>query len=117
MEDLKAGRISSFNMEKRNVAPNGDLTWINLTVAPMWRPGEPPLRHIAVVEDITERKQAEFNYRRELAYNQALVNHTSAFIVVMDVGGRFVHCQHGFLHHHGLPEKGGDRQNSRGRSV
>jgi PAS domain S-box-containing protein len=96
MEDLKAGRISSFNMEKRNVVPNGDLTWINLTVAPMWRPGEPPLRHIAVVEDITERKQAEFNYRRELAYNQALVNHTSAFIVVMDTEGRFVHANTAF---------------------
>lgn len=91
MEDLKAGKISSFNMEKRNVAPDGTLTWINLTVAPMWRPGEPPLRHIAVVEDITTRKQAESNYLRELAYNQALVNNTSTFIVVMDVEGRFVY--------------------------
>jgi PAS domain S-box-containing protein len=97
MEDLKAGTITSFNMEKRNVAPDGAITWINLTVAPMWRPGEPPLRHIAVVEDITERKQAEFNYRRELAYNQALVNHTSAFIFVMDVGGRFLHCNAAFF--------------------
>ncbi len=97
MEDLKAGTISSFNMEKRNVAPDGAITWINLTVAPMWRPGEPPLRHIAVVEDITERKQAEFNYRRELAYNQALVNHTSAFIFVMDVEGRFLHCNAAFF--------------------
>jgi PAS domain S-box-containing protein len=49
-----------------------------------------------VVEDITERKQAEFNYRRELAYNQALVNHTSAFIVVMDTEGRFVHANTAF---------------------
>lgn len=97
MEDLKAGRISSFNMEKRNMAPDGSLTWINLTVAPMWRPGEPPLRHIAVIEDINERKQAEHNYRRELAYNQALVNHTSAFIVVMDAEGRFMHGNAAFF--------------------
>jgi PAS domain S-box-containing protein len=33
MEDLKTGRIDSFNMEKRNVASDGSLTWINLTVA------------------------------------------------------------------------------------
>lgn len=96
MEDLKAGRISSFNMEKRNMDPRGTLTWINLTVSPMWRPGEPPLRHVAVVEDITERKQAELNYRRELAYNQALVSHTSAFIVVLDLAGRFVHANTAF---------------------
>lgn len=96
MEDLKAGRISSFNMEKRNMDPRGELTWINLTVSPMWLPGEPPLRHVAVVEDITERKQTELNYRRELAYNQALVSHTSAFIVVLDLEGRLVHANAAF---------------------
>lgn len=86
------------------MAPDGSLTWIHLTVAPMWRAGEPPLRHIAVVKDIQERKQAEFNYRRELAYNQALVNHTSAFIVVMDVTGRFVHCNSAFFETMGYHE-------------
>ncbi|WP_395751474.1 PAS domain S-box protein [Prosthecobacter sp.] len=96
MEDLKAGRIFSFNMEKRIMAPDGVLTWVNLTVSPMWRHGEPPVRHVAVVEDITERKQAELNYRRELAYNQALVSHTSAFIVVLDLKGRFVHANAAF---------------------
>ncbi|MFN0080400.1 MAG: PAS domain S-box protein [Prosthecobacter sp.] len=105
MEELKAGTVSSFNMEKRNVAPDGAITWVNLTVAPMWRPGEPPLRHIAVVEDINERKQAEFNYRREMAYNQALVNHTSAFIFVMDVAGRFLHCNAAFFTTMGYQEK------------
>lgn len=105
MEQLKAGSISSFHMEKRNVAPDGTLTWINLTVAPMWRPGEPPLRHIAVVKDISERKLAEFNYRRELAYNQALVNYTSAFIVVMDVEGRFVHGNAAFFSAMGYSEQ------------
>ena len=105
MEDLKAGKISSFNMEKRNVDPRGELTWINLTVSPMWRPGEPPLRHVAVVEDITERKQAEFNYRRELAYNQALVSHTSAFIVVLDTAGRFVHANTAFNETMGYTKK------------
>jgi PAS domain S-box-containing protein len=105
MEELKAGRIRSFRMEKRNVAPDGHSTWIHLTVAPMWRPGEPPLRHIAVVKDIQERKQAEFNYRRELAYNQALVNHTSAFIVVMDIEGRLAHANTAFFNTMGHEEK------------
>ena len=105
MEELKAGRISSFNMEKRNMAPDGTLTWINMTVSPMWRPGEPPLRHVAVVEDITERKQAELNYRRELAYNQALVGHTSAFIVVLDLAGRFVHANTAFSDTMGYSKK------------
>ena len=105
MEELKAGKILSFKMEKRNLAPDGTLTWINQTVSPMWRPGEPPLRHIAVVEDITESKQTELNYRRELAYNQALVSHTSAFIVVLDLEGRFVHANAAFNETMGYSKK------------
>jgi PAS domain S-box-containing protein len=96
MEDLKAGRLRSYNLEKRNILPDGSLTWVNLTVSPMWQPGELPLRHVTVVEDINVRKQAELNYRRELAYNQALVSHTSAFIVVLDLEGRFVHANTAF---------------------
>ncbi len=96
MEELKAGMIRSYNLEKRNLLPDGTLKWVNLTVSPMWLPGEPPLRHVAVVEDITERKRAELDYRRELAYNQALVSHTSAFIVVLDLTGRFVHANASF---------------------
>lgn len=96
MKELKAGKIRSYNLEKRNLLPDGTLKWVNLTVAPMWLPGEPALRHVAVVEDITERKRVELDYRRELAYNQALVGHTSAFIVVLDLAGRFVHANASF---------------------
>lgn len=91
MEALKAGVISSFNMEKRYVRPDGSTAWIHLTVSPMWNPGEPQVHHIAVVEDIDARKQAEGNYLRELGYNQALVDSTAAFIIVTDTEGRFMH--------------------------
>lgn len=105
MEELKAGKIRSYNLEKRNLLPDGTLKWVNLTVAPMWLPGEPPLRHVAVVEDITERKRVELDYRRELAYNQALVSHTSAFIVVLDLDGRFVHANASFSDTMGYNQK------------
>lgn len=97
MKDLKAGLISSFAMEKRNISHDGSLTWIHLTVSPMWKPGEPPLRHVAVVTDISERKLAEQRYLSELAYTQALVSYTAAFILVLDVHGRFVHANAAFF--------------------
>lgn len=97
MESLKSGVIASFNMEKRYVRPDGSTAWVNLTVSPMWNPGEPQAHHIAVVEDIGARKQAEGNYLRELAYNQALVDHTAAFIIVTDPGGRFMHGNASFF--------------------
>lgn len=59
MQLLMDGKIHEFSMEKRLFKKDGSILWINLAVSPMWKTGEPPSNHIAVVEDITERKQAE----------------------------------------------------------
>ena len=49
-----------------------------------------------MVEDITERKKVELDYLIELAYSQALVSHTSAFIAVLDLRGGFVYANSAF---------------------
>ena len=64
MEKLKAGRIQTFTMEKRYLHADGSITWVSITVSPMWKKGEPPSRHIAIMQDITERKQVEQSLAR-----------------------------------------------------
>jgi len=59
MRRLLAGEIRTYSMEKRFVRKDGRLVWGNVTVSPLWLEGERPGYHIAVVEDITERKRAE----------------------------------------------------------
>ncbi len=59
MERLKAGKIRDFSIEKRYIRPDGSEVWVDLTVSPMWKAGQQPDYHIAVVEDISERKRAE----------------------------------------------------------
>jgi len=59
MERLKQGHIREFSMEKRYYRKDNSIVWVNLTVSPMWRVGEEPYHHIAVVEDITERKKSQ----------------------------------------------------------
>jgi len=59
VERLKAGTIREFSMEKRYCRKDGSIVWVNLTVSPMRAPGQQPTSHIAVVEDITNRKYAE----------------------------------------------------------
>jgi len=56
-----SGQIRTFSLEKRYVRRDGKLVWGKLTASALWSPGEIPdtYFHIAVVEDITERKQAE----------------------------------------------------------
>ncbi|MFT3811845.1 MAG: EAL domain-containing protein [Acidovorax sp.] len=59
MERLKAGEITEYHMEKRLLRKGGQQIWVDLTVSPMWRPGETPNHHIAVVQDVTERRRMQ----------------------------------------------------------
>jgi PAS domain S-box-containing protein len=59
MKKLTDNQIHEFSMEKRYIHKSGEIVWVNLTVSSMWNIGDDPDYHIAVVEDITTRKQAE----------------------------------------------------------
>ncbi|ART59002.1 bifunctional diguanylate cyclase/phosphodiesterase [Acidovorax carolinensis] len=63
MERMKAGEIAEFHMEKRYFHRDGHTLWVDLTVSPMWTAGAQPDYHIAVVQDITARKQMENSLR------------------------------------------------------
>jgi PAS domain S-box-containing protein len=63
MKRLVKGEIREFAMEKRHFRKGGSIIWVNLSVSPMWREGEPPTHHIAIVQDITARKTAEDKIR------------------------------------------------------
>jgi len=58
---LLEGINREFSFEKRYLHKNGDIIWGNLTISPLCKAGEKPemFLHIAIVEDITERKHAE----------------------------------------------------------
>jgi PAS domain S-box-containing protein len=106
-EDLKAGRIRDFAMEKRYFRSDGSVVWVALTVSPLWEVGEQPSFHIAVVQDITERKQAEQNLatlnatlEQQVAQRtseleesrqrlQAIVDGTSDAVFLKDLQGRY----------------------------
>jgi PAS domain S-box-containing protein len=59
MQRLAAGEIREFSMEKRYYRKDGSLVWVSFTISPLWANSEFSNGHIAVVEDITLRKQAE----------------------------------------------------------
>lgn len=59
MQKLLKGELRSFTMEKRYIRKDDSIVWGNLTVSALWSPGDKPDYHIAVVEDITLRKQVE----------------------------------------------------------
>ena len=59
MQQLLADQLSSFQIEKRYIRKNGAVIWVHLTCVPLWLEPTDPRMHIAMVEDITLRKQGE----------------------------------------------------------
>ncbi len=80
---LMAGEVDSYTMEKRYIHRNGETVWVNLTVSPLWAEGEERVFHVAVVEDITERKRAE----ELLQQSNARIHHLNDVLrAIRDVG-------------------------------
>jgi len=56
---LNAGAINSFTAEKRYLRRDGTPVWVRLTVAARRHDDGTVLHHVSIVEDITDRRQAE----------------------------------------------------------
>jgi formate hydrogenlyase transcriptional activator len=64
MNQMGAGSRSGYELKKRFLRPDGSVRWARIQVAPMWRQGGELRWNIALVEDITERRQGEEIRRR-----------------------------------------------------
>ena len=78
MEQLRVGEIREFSMQKRIKRKTGEMVWVNLTVSPLWKEGEAPTNHIALYEDIQEKRMAETrlkdSYETVMEQNKRLLN-------------------------------------------
>lgn len=54
---LVKGEINSFQMEKRYIRPDGSFVWIHMTISHLIKENNMPLRHLCMIEDISELKQ------------------------------------------------------------
>ncbi|MEO7414206.1 MAG: PAS domain S-box protein, partial [Opitutaceae bacterium] len=64
LRQLKEGVIREYTREKRYLRPDHSAVWVSLTVSAMWATGEPPDLCVAVVQDISGRKQLEEQFRQ-----------------------------------------------------
>ena len=59
MMQLTQGEVPEFVVEQRLLCKDGTNVWVALSVSPVSRAGAPISRHMAVVQDIAQRKHAE----------------------------------------------------------
>lgn len=63
-QKLFRGEIAEISIEKRYTRKDGKIVWVDLTVSPLYKPGETPTSHIAVIQDVSDKKIAEERLRR-----------------------------------------------------
>ena len=64
LQQLAEEKLANYEMDKRYLRPDGSVRWVKILVVPMWSKGEKRRWHMALVQDITERRQAEEQRKR-----------------------------------------------------
>jgi PAS domain S-box-containing protein len=59
LRQLAAGELRHYSIEKRYIRPDGSVRWVEAEIVAMWPDEAKPTWHMAVVQDITERRLAE----------------------------------------------------------
>lgn len=102
---LLAGKVSSYQTEKRYIRKDGTLVWANLTVSLVRNADAEPDYFIAVVEDIQARKDAEATIRLNRAQLQVMFDNLDAGIITSSLGGDLMYWNRSAREMHGFDEE------------
>lgn len=83
IRQLLALEIQTYSIEKRLIHKNGSPVWTNLTISLVCEPNSEPKYFICIVEDISERKQAESALRDSEALFRTLAETTNAIVFIL----------------------------------
>jgi PAS domain S-box-containing protein len=101
IEQMRAGKIDSYAMDKRYLRMDGTIAWGRLTVGCVRRSDGPINYFVAVVEDIYARKRVE-----ELLQRQAdLLNQSHDAIFTWKIGGGITYWNRGAEILYGYPHE------------
>ena len=96
VDQLLNGEIESYSLEKRYLRKNGAVIWVNIMVSLVRTPSKEPKYFIGVVQDISDRKQAEANFRAsEQRFRQAIAN-APLPIAICAESGEMLHLSRGW---------------------
>lgn len=87
---MLTGEIRSYAMDKRFIHKDGHVVHTRLAVNLASKPDGRPDYVLAMVEDISERKQAEMDLRHEKQFSEDTLNALPGVFYMLDVAGRFV---------------------------
>ncbi|MFP5222267.1 MAG: PAS domain S-box protein [Acidobacteriota bacterium] len=77
---LRSGEIDHYELDKRYIHKTGAVVWVHLSAGLVRDASGNPLYYLPMVQDITERKEAEANLARTKARLKALMTSSPAVI-------------------------------------
>ncbi|MCF2970262.1 PAS domain S-box protein [Synechococcus sp. Nb3U1] len=89
-QQLVAGEISSYCLEKRYLRKDGSQFWGRLTISLVRDPQGQPQFAVSVLEDISEAKQAEAALRQSEAEKQAIIQAIPDLMLWISAEGRYL---------------------------
>jgi len=96
MNELVTSTRPSFSMEKRYLSSDGVWLWANLTVSLVRSTSGAPAYFIKVIEDISERKEAEEALQQSEARLHRFVADAPVGLVIMDAEKRILSANKAF---------------------
>lgn len=99
-----ANQIQTYCLEKRYIRKDGTLVWVNLTVSMVRDAMMRPKYDIAVIEDISERKQAEAALKAERERLFSLLDQLPAYVCVQGRDRSIHFANRYFREHFGDPD-------------
>jgi PAS domain S-box-containing protein len=84
LQQLVEEKLTRFEVEKRYVRPDQSIRWVRILVVPMWKQGDVRRWHMALVQDITERRQAEDSLRQSEERFRVALKHSPISVFNQD---------------------------------
>ena len=85
---VKTGEINSYSLEKRFIKKDGNIVWTIISVGSVRQQNGSLDYFVAMLQDITLRKEAEISTKREQILLRTLVNNLPDSIYVKDLDGK-----------------------------
>lgn len=100
-ERLLRGELPRYRLEKRYLRKDGGVVWVSLSRSLLRDDDGRPLKLVAIVEDLTERKTLEEALRRSERHFRSLIERAGDMLNVVDREGRNLYVSPANEHHVG----------------
>lgn len=96
LKKLQRNEIKNYQIAKRFIRKDGKIRWVHLSVTPLWNEKQKFNSHIAIIEDITERVEAQRKLEKSEDRFRALVEYSNEMILILDKNKKTIYSSPAF---------------------